>query len=91
MSDRKLREAEAPVKRAVATFINTIDRIRRRGGLDVPTKMIREILLLELCDKLITLIDDPGFVSSFLGPEEMKLSNVMVDCRDSRWEHRGRA
>jgi hypothetical protein len=87
MSDRQFREADAAIARAVATFISAIERIEGRWESVAPTYVI-ETMLMELCEKLTKLLDDPDLAAS-LGAAETKLSNALADYRDSRFEDRG--
>ena len=58
-TQRQFQEADATVDQAVAAFISKIKSIS--GKLDgVAPVYIVERALLELCDELTKLIDDPG-------------------------------
>ncbi len=85
-TDRQFQEANEAVGRAVAAF-----RIKIEGMLEncasgkwvaVAPSYILQCTLLELCEEMSRLMDDPRLVD-LLGPAGMKLSNALVDYRDS--------
>jgi hypothetical protein len=72
------QRAENAADRAVAAFMARLDRS--------PPDVL-EPLLLRLCDELVKRIDAHPFIHD----ATFKLSNALVDYRDSRWEDRFRA
>jgi hypothetical protein len=84
ISDRHADAAQAAIKRAVAAFIRSIDRIEERHDA-MSFQLIEEWVLLELCEVLTKRIDG----NKTQMPEALlKLSNAMADYRDSRWADR---
>ncbi|TMJ57891.1 MAG: hypothetical protein E6G79_11175 [Alphaproteobacteria bacterium] len=81
-TERKFQEADATVDQAVAAFISKIKSISGKWD-DVAPVYIVERALLELCDELTKLIDDPGIADS-IGPATLELSNALANYRDSR-------
>jgi nucleotidyltransferase/DNA polymerase involved in DNA repair len=76
--DRQFRQADAAVKRTVATFVGAIDRMMGRWDL-VSAQYVLEGILLELCEELTKRID-----SFSRGDATLKLSNALADYRGIR-------
>src|SRR4051794_17877596 len=60
---REFQEADATVDQAVAAFISTIKSISGKWDGVAPVYIV-ERALLELCDELAKLIDDPGIADA---------------------------
>jgi hypothetical protein len=86
-TDQQFQEADAAIKRAVAALMGAIDQMMVRWDVVAPTHII-EGVLLKLSEGLTELIDDPR-LANHLGPATLKLSNALVDYRDSQIMGRG--
>jgi hypothetical protein len=86
-TEQQFEEANTAVKRAVAAFRSTIEGMLDKSAsgkwVAVAPSYILQCILLELCEEMTRLIDDPR-VADLLGPAGIKLSNALADYRDSR-------
>jgi hypothetical protein len=80
-NERQFQAANAAIERAVDRFVTDIDKIMVQREAVAPT-YVREQALLILCDRLVKLIDDP-ILAVLNGPAMLKLSNALLDYRDS--------
>jgi hypothetical protein len=86
-TEQQFEEANTAVKRAVAAFRSTIegmlDKCASGKWVAVAPSYILQCTLVELCEEMTRLIDDPRD-ADLLGPAGIKLSNALADYRDSR-------
>jgi len=85
-TDRQFQAARAAIEHTVSTCMSDIDKVKGRWE-DVAPSYIVEAALLALCNGMIKLIDDPG-LAGIAGPAAVKLSNALLDYRNSRWSER---
>jgi hypothetical protein len=80
-AERQFKEADAAIERAVTGFVSKINQMPGRWEA-VAWDYIVRTTLLELCEQITKLIDDPS-LATYLGPAALKLSNALADYRDS--------
>jgi hypothetical protein len=84
-TDRQTLAARAAIRRAVVTFMRSIDRLETRRG-PIASDLIEEWVLLELFEALNKRLQGRAVR---LSDAMLKLSNALADCRNSRSENRG--
>jgi hypothetical protein len=87
MSKQQFETADAEVRRAVNRFLVDIQQMMSQSEPPIASAYIVERALMELCDELPRLIDDP-ILAAVAGPAAVKLSNALLDYRDSLWSER---
>jgi hypothetical protein len=85
--DRQFQAADVAVDRAVERFLSEVGKMQGRWE-GVAAAYILERTLLALSDGLPKLIDDPA-MAAISSPAALKLSNALLDYRDSLWAERG--
>jgi len=89
-STEQFRAAEAAVQKTVRGVRRRLENIFDECAGEWPgvaPSYILEVALVELCDEMILLADDPRLVER-AGPATLKLSNALADFRDSGWFER---
>jgi hypothetical protein len=86
--DRQFQQADIAIERTVATFVKRIEGLMGRWS-GVASTYIAEGVLLELCEELSRLTDEP-FVRNHAGEATIKLANALADYRDSQFVERFR-
>jgi len=85
-TDSQFQAADAAVDRAVNRFLGDVERMLNTWE-GVAGAYILERTLLKLCDGTSKLIDDP-ILAGITGTAALRLSNALLDYRDSLPEER---
>jgi hypothetical protein len=79
--EQQFQAADVAVERAVERFLAEIEQMTGRWESVAPSYIVKRTLL-RLCDSMTKLIDDP-IIANIAGPAAVKLSNALLDYRDS--------
>ena len=77
-TEQQFQDADIAVERTVNHFLTRLEQMIGQWDAVAPT----ERALLRLCDGMAKLIDDP-ILADIAGPAALKLSNALLDYRDS--------
>jgi hypothetical protein len=80
-TEQQLQAADAAIERTVKRFLTEIEQMTVRWESVAATYVV-ERMLLRMCEGVTKLIDDPN-LADIAGPASLKLSNALLDYRNS--------
>jgi hypothetical protein len=85
-TEQQFQAADAAIERTVERFLTEIKQMTVRWE-SVAAGYVVERMLLRMCEGVTKLMDDPT-LADIASPASLKLSNALLDYRDSLWSER---